>query len=53
MTPPYEPPFIMTPRVLDWVVRFSEEIGRQGWSREAFLTPICGGATGYGASRRR
>ena len=27
------------PRVLDLVVRISEEIGRQGWSREASLTP--------------
>ena len=39
MTPPYEPPFTVTPRVLDWAVRISEEIGRQGWPREASLTP--------------
>jgi hypothetical protein len=39
MTPPYEPPFTVTPRVLDLVVRISEEIGRQGWSRETSLTP--------------
>lgn len=30
MTPPYEPPFTVTPVVLDLVVQISEEIGRQG-----------------------
>lgn len=39
MPTPYEPPFTVTPRVLDLVVRISEEIGRQGLSREAALTP--------------
>ncbi len=39
MTPSYEPPFTVTPRVLDLVARISEEIGRQGFSREGALTP--------------
>lgn len=39
MPSPYEPPFTVTPRVLDLVVRISEEIGRRGFSRETALTP--------------
>ncbi|MBL9145982.1 MAG: Fic family protein [Verrucomicrobiaceae bacterium] len=35
----YEPPFAVTPRVLDLVVRISEEIGRRGLSQERALTP--------------
>lgn len=39
MTPAYEPPITVTPRVLDLVARISEEIGRQGLSHEGALTP--------------
>lgn len=39
MPTPYEPPFTVTPRVLDLVVRISEEIGRRGLSGAAALTP--------------
>ena len=39
MTPSYEPPFSITPRVLDLVVRISEEIGRQGLRSDVALTP--------------
>lgn len=36
---PYEPPFSITPRVLDLVVRISEEIGRKGFSNAGPLAP--------------
>jgi len=39
MPAPYEPPFAVTPRVLDLVARIGEEIGRQGLSRERGMTP--------------
>ncbi|HEX2747214.1 MAG TPA: Fic family protein, partial [Verrucomicrobiales bacterium] len=39
MTPPFEPPFTLTPMVLDLTGRIGEEIGRQGWLRDFPLTP--------------
>ena len=39
MSPSYEPPFTVTTRVLDLVVRINEEIGPQGGAREASVTP--------------
>ena len=40
MKPPYQPPFSVTPRVLDLVAEISEEIGRQGLNQEGTLTPV-------------
>lgn len=39
MPTPYEPPFTITPRVLDLVASISEEMGRRGLARDAGLTP--------------
>lgn len=40
MTPPPEPPFSVTPRVLDLVVQISEELGRQGRHAAGALAPV-------------
>lgn len=35
----YEPPFTLTPEILDLVAQVSEEIGRQGLHQESSITP--------------
>ena len=40
MSTTYEPPFAVTPRALDLVVRIGEEIGRQGLAGTSALAPM-------------
>jgi Fic family protein len=39
MSASYEPPFTITPRVLDLVASISEEIGKRGFTRDSALPP--------------
>jgi len=39
MPAPSDPPFTLTPRVLDLVACIGEEIGRRGFSRDSAMTP--------------
>lgn len=39
MSADYEPPFTLTPEILDLVAQVSEEIGRQGFHQESSVTP--------------